>query len=241
MTERGQVSNVRCRLSGRRPSRSTGSGKPAARAGPDRQEADQVVPTELICLNVRGFARRKMANARQTSSGQCEWEEPGMLFETLRSWIQALGSTAASFCRDAATRRRLAREFAELNTPDLDRVLAEIGCTRADLSVIIANAPRANLLLGMMLERLGLEYCFAVAGAEMKREIERRCAACIVQDRCRRWLRREWQDEEYRNFCPNAANLELLRLVHTGTRPHQEALLSRALAVDASHLWRQNS
>lgn len=135
----------------------------------------------------------------------------GALSEMKLRGFQGLKSRVVSCFRDAAARRQVAQEFATLGRRDLDRVLAEIGCSREDLATIIRNAPRSKPLLDSMVLRLGLEKPFAFAGPELLRDIERRCATCGAQARCGAWLRKGRASDDYRLFCPNAGNFNSLR------------------------------
>ncbi len=122
--------------------------------------------------------------------------------------MRGLAASVGSYRRDAAERRRLAREFARLDDRDIARVLADIGCSREDLRTLIDNAPRSPVLLHAMTARLGLETAFAGATSDMVRDIERRCTTCTAQSRCSRWLRRGGVDAGYKQFCPNTGNFE---------------------------------
>jgi uncharacterized protein YjiS (DUF1127 family) len=124
--------------------------------------------------------------------------------------VRGLTAAAGSYFRDAAERRRVAREFARLDDRDVTRVLADIGCSREDLRAIINNAPRSPVLLKAMTARLGLEAAFAAAGSDTVRDIERRCTTCTAQARCRRWLHRNGTDDGYKQFCPNTGNFEVM-------------------------------
>jgi hypothetical protein len=72
------------------------------------------------------------------------------------------------------------------------------------------NAPRSKPLLDTMILRLGLEKDFAFGGPTLSRDIERRCATCPTQALCSRWLGKGGAPDEYRLFCPNAGNFDLL-------------------------------
>lgn len=133
------------------------------------------------------------------------------VMDTLVRRVRGLTAAAGSYFRDAAERRRVAQEFAQLDDRDVARVLADIGCSREDLRALINNAPRAPALLHAMTARLGLEAALAVAESDMVRDIERRCTTCISQARCRRWLHRSGaKDEGYKQFCPNTGNFEAM-------------------------------
>lgn len=142
-----------------------------------------------------------------------------VLSETLPRGLRTLKARVASYFRDAAARRHVAQEFAGLGSRDLDRVLADIGCSREDLATIIQNAPRSKPLLDAMILRLRLEKAFALAGPELLRDIERRCATCGVQGRCSAWLRKGRASDDYKLFCPNAGNFNLLTNGIAGSVP----------------------
>jgi hypothetical protein len=135
----------------------------------------------------------------------------GVQIEMRRGGFQGLKSWVVSYFRDAAVRRQVAQELATLGRRDLDRILAEIGCSREDLATIVRNAPRSRSLLDAMVLRLGLEKQFAFAGPELMRDIERRCATCDAQARCGAWLRKGRASDDPRLFCPNAGNFRFLR------------------------------
>jgi hypothetical protein len=131
------------------------------------------------------------------------------MLSALSCRLRRLGAAMTSRHRDAVIRRGLAQEFAGLGC-DLDRVLADIGCSRDDLAAIIANAPRSRPLLDAMILRLDLEKEFAFADPRLLRHIERCCATCPTQAVCSRWLSTRGAPDEYRLFCPNAGNFALL-------------------------------
>jgi hypothetical protein len=132
------------------------------------------------------------------------------MVSALSAGLRGFRAAVASRLREAALRRDIAQEFANLGGRDLDRVHADVGCTREELSVLIRNAPQSRPLLDAMVLRLGLEKAFAFAGPPLLRDIERRCATCSTQAVCSRWLSRAGAPGEYRAFCPNAGNFDLL-------------------------------
>lgn len=132
------------------------------------------------------------------------------MFSNVLYGLRNLSARAKSRLHDAIMRRQMAQEFADLGSRDLDRVLADLGCAREDLPTIINNAPRSKPLLDGMILRLGLEKAFAFCEPPLLREIERRCATCPTQAICGRWLNKGGAPGEYRLFCPNASNFDLL-------------------------------
>jgi hypothetical protein len=132
------------------------------------------------------------------------------MVSALLTRLQGLKTSVAIRFREAAMRREVAQELTNLGSRDLDRVLADIGCTRDDLSTLVDNAPRARPLLDAMILRLGLEKAFACADLPLLRDIERRCATCPKHGICRQWQSKGGTPGEYRVFCPNARNFDLL-------------------------------
>lgn len=128
----------------------------------------------------------------------------------LLTWLEDLKNSVSLRIQEAAMRQQVAQELANLGGRDLDRVLADIGCTRDELGTLINNAPRARPLLDAMILRLGLEKAFAFAEPTLLRDMERRCATCPTHRICRRWLGKGGSPGEYRLFCPNVGNFDLL-------------------------------
>jgi hypothetical protein len=141
---------------------------------------------------------------------QIEGECRMTMVSALRTRLESLRNSVALRIREVAMRREVAQEFANLGGRDLDRVLADIGCTRDELGTFINNAPHARPVLDAMILRLGLEKAFAFAEPTLLRDIERRCATCPTQGICRRWLGKRGSPAEYRLFCPNAGNFDQL-------------------------------
>jgi len=132
------------------------------------------------------------------------------ILSNLLHGLRNLSAKVTSRLDDAAIRHRMAQEFVDLGSRDLDRVLADIGCAREDLAVLIKNAPRSRSLLEAMILRLGLEKEFALGEPLLLRDIERRCGTCPTHAICGRWLGKGGAPGEYRLFCPNAGNFDLL-------------------------------
>lgn len=133
------------------------------------------------------------------------------MINTLFGRMRHLASTAGDWLRDAAIRRRVAQEFAQLDARETDRVLADIGCTRDDLRAVIENAAWAPDLLKRMTARLGLTAAFAATDPQIMREIERRCTTCAETRRCRRFLADATANDTTAEFCPNAGNFAVMK------------------------------
>jgi hypothetical protein len=123
--------------------------------------------------------------------------------------VRSFKASIRRYLDDAAMRRDLRQELAELGG-DLDRILAEIGMTRAELDVLIENAPRSRMLLQSMLQRLDLGKRLAMTAPQLVRSIERRCATCGSQSACEDWMTRGAPGDGYRSFCPNAEAFDAL-------------------------------
>jgi hypothetical protein len=124
--------------------------------------------------------------------------------------LKGLRALVRRYLDDAAMRRELRAEFAELGG-DLDRVLAEIGLTHDELDTLIQNAPRSRMLMQSMLRRLGLEKRLAMVAPQLVRNIERHCAMCGSQRECADWMAKGAPGDAYRRFCPNAEALDALQ------------------------------
>ena len=128
--------------------------------------------------------------------------------------VGALMRSTAAWARRRASavreRRRLAHELAGLGDDQLDRVLCEVGVSRADLKTFLARAPQSRDLLGRMLVRLGLGVEDLRGGDSSTRRIERECTMCSAQARCHRWLDEARDASGYRAFCPNAPAFDRL-------------------------------
>ena len=127
----------------------------------------------------------------------------------IMNWFRGLEASVRRYLDDAAIRRELRAEFAGLGG-DLDRVLADVGMSRAELDTLIDNAPRSRMLLQSMLRRLGLETRLAAVAPQLIRTVERRCATCGNQRECGDWIGRGAPGEDYRRFCANVEAFDAL-------------------------------
>ena len=145
-------------------------------------------------------------------------KHPGIpCFEAVGAFVSATAAWARRRTSAARERRRLARELAGLSDNQLDRVLGDVGVSRADLDTFLARAPYSRDLLGRMLARLGLGAEDLPTGASSARRIERECTTCSAQSRCHRWLDDAHDANSYRAFCPNAQAFD--RLLATKAKP----------------------
>ncbi|MBI3708593.1 MAG: hypothetical protein HY246_13095 [Proteobacteria bacterium] len=108
-------------------------------------------------------------------------------------------------------RRQLAEEFASLGRDDTVRILRDIGLAEGSLGTVVRSGPRSRELLKGMYARLSVSDEAPRRDPAVARAIERQCLVCAAQRRCRHWLASGGNPDEYREFCPNAEMLDLLR------------------------------
>ncbi len=89
--------------------------------------------------------------------------------------------------------------------------IADLGVTRSELHALTRAGNRSAELLSAMTRRLGVTAAMLDRAPETRRDIQRTCALCDAQRRCRRWLRRAGPAEGHRAFCPNAGSFAELR------------------------------
>ncbi len=103
-------------------------------------------------------------------------------------------------------RRQLQRELAQLAAMgSLDAVLADIGLVRSQIEPLIAGCTGSKELLDQMLARLGIDA--SQVPYESLRDMTWTCTTCRDKPQCREWLSGV-EEEEFRTFCPNAAQLD---------------------------------
>lgn len=120
------------------------------------------------------------------------------LSDTVRHWAARLQHAAAA----ARERNLLRTELADLAARgELDRALAEIGLTRAQLPTLVRNYPDACHLLTRMMDRLGVDV-ETIERAGSMHDVVWRCTACAARRRCAAWLD-DPDDGGWRTFCPN--------------------------------------
>jgi uncharacterized protein YjiS (DUF1127 family) len=125
---------------------------------------------------------------------------------TLRSWAARLEAAAVA----ARDRNALRTELADLAAlGELDRTLADVGLTRAQLDSVIESHPSACRLLTGMLDRLGLDPA-RIDAVEPMREVAWRCTICAEKQRCGEWLAAD-RSTGWQAFCPNVEVFEAAR------------------------------
>jgi uncharacterized protein YjiS (DUF1127 family) len=139
------------------------------------------------------------------------------------TWLDGAISSVAEARRRIAgaiaawrERARIRGEFDQLAAcGQLDRTLADIGLMPCHVAVVIKNGQSGRRSLHQMLERLGIPPEPLPPGVNM-RAIQWRCIRCEARKRCHDWLSSGTSDDGFHAFCPNADDLEQIR-IH-GTR-----------------------
>ncbi len=113
--------------------------------------------------------------------------------------------------RDWSRKRALLAEFESCGNQECDRMLRDLGLTRADLRNLADAGPGATELLPEMMGVLHLDIA-EVERAEpaVLRDLERVCALCDGRDRCRAELSEGTAAHDWQEFCPNAVTLQAL-------------------------------
>ena len=117
----------------------------------------------------------------------------------------------AQWLRDWSRKRALLAEFESCGSEECDRMLHDLGLTRADLRKLAEAEPDATGLLGRMMGVLHLDPA-RVERTEpaVFRDLERVCALCDGRERCREELSAETAGAHWQEFCPNAMTLQAL-------------------------------
>jgi hypothetical protein len=77
----------------------------------------------------------------------------------------------------------------------------------------LTRVERRRQQLRQMRERLGVTHRVGTPGAAFWSACEvRRCALCGAAAECERWLGHDSRADDYRDFCPNAHELDLPRI-----------------------------
>ncbi len=102
-------------------------------------------------------------------------------------------------------RRRLGRVFSQLDGQELDRALADVGMSRADMSTLFRKSGGHRRLMGRMMAHYGVDHDTAAPKYwAALRDAERVCAECRTRGRCKRWFAWGRANDAPRIFCPNA-------------------------------------
>jgi hypothetical protein len=88
------------------------------------------------------------------------------------------------------------------------------GPARPEISTLAQANPSAGELRRRMLATLGLDHAAAArAWPGIMRAVGRVCVTCNEPGRCRRWLDSGAADDGFRDFCPNARQLDGLKIL----------------------------
>ncbi len=146
---------------------------------------------------------------RRPSAGHHSW------IESATALFRRLPASIALAIEGWRERHALACEMARLRMQgDLERTLADSGVAPSDVPRLIRAHPGAARQFGDMAERVGIDRArlpLAPAIGAAFRDMGLRCGDCTVWRHCRAWLDSGLLTDGYRDFCPNAEALELLR------------------------------
>ncbi|MCC5858094.1 MAG: hypothetical protein JJT90_08060 [Ectothiorhodospiraceae bacterium] len=121
----------------------------------------------------------------------------------------------AQALRAMRERYRLLRDLERLDAGERQRLLQDARVNRGELPGFHAQGP--DQLLPRMMARFGLDTAtLEHQNGAVLRDIQRVCAACPSQRRCRKALMAGAPLEECRVLCPNAGTFEAL----TGADAH---------------------
>ena len=120
--------------------------------------------------------------------------------------LQDLRQAVHRFVDGRLKRRQLQCELAQLEAMgSLDAVLADAGLVRSQIAPLIAGGAGSRELLEQMLARLGIDA--AQLPVESLRDMTCACTTCPDKRQCREWLAGT-EETQFRDFCPNAAELD---------------------------------
>jgi hypothetical protein len=106
---------------------------------------------------------------------------------------------------------RARNELAGIGERELGLIAAEFSMTAKDLQMLVERGPDGAHLLYERLNALGLsedDVERAVGG--LMRDLEKTCALCGEHKVCKKDLDRDPQGSEWKNYCPNALELDAL-------------------------------
>ncbi len=92
-----------------------------------------------------------------------------------------------------------------------DRQLEDIGLKREELILVVAGAAEAPERVGMMASRRGIDAEALESRRPLLNEMTTRCAACRSKVYCAWWLAEGGEEEQFRQFCPNAGRFVEMR------------------------------
>ena len=93
------------------------------------------------------------------------------------------------------------------------RIAQDVGLSAAELRTLAGRWPDSADLLERRMTAVGLSAeQIAHSQPEVLRDLQRVCGQCAVEGRCSRDLDRDEQDRAWREYCPNVATLDALRV-----------------------------
>ena len=120
-------------------------------------------------------------------------------------------SSASTGLRRWHAKSRLRGDLSRYSRKEIDHLLAAADMTRADLYRVSKDMPQHRLQMIRLMAHFGVDIERAVyADWDRIRRIDRACAICANQSRCRRWLAWGRRNDAPRLFCPGAPSFEMI-------------------------------
>ena len=93
------------------------------------------------------------------------------------------------------------------------RIAQDVGLSVAELRTLAGRWPDSANLLERRMAAVGLSVDHvAHSEPEVLRDLQRVCGQCAVEGRCTRDLDQDERDRVWRDYCPNVATLDALRV-----------------------------
>jgi hypothetical protein len=112
----------------------------------------------------------------------------------------------------AATRRkwRSSRDLQALAPSELSLIATDLGLTESQLRKLVLKGETFPEALRQMAAALEIGDSKLESDPSLRRDMQALCSLCDSKRRCQRELRNGSAAAHYREFCPNAPNLEYL-------------------------------
>ena len=93
------------------------------------------------------------------------------------------------------------------------RIAQDVGVSVSELRTLAGRWPDSAGLLERRMTAVGLDAGeVAHSQPQVLRDLQRVCGQCAAEGRCARDLGRDEQDRAWRDYCPNVATLDVLRV-----------------------------
>ena len=118
----------------------------------------------------------------------------------------------AGWINDYRRASQVRAEFSEVGNDEVARIAHDLNVTPGELASLATKTTGSVDLLYKMLEALGFDREDKdLNDPRMIRDLERLCFACDQKARCAHDLEAGAAKEHYREFCPNAYTLDVLK------------------------------